>query len=51
MCWLFSWVGQNPRGLLSCISYLEKDFEDRRLEGLRRREYERIRRKPGEKVC
>ena len=34
MCWLNSWVGQNSRGLLSCISYLEKDSEDRRLDEL-----------------
>ena len=31
LCWLNSWVGQNSRGPLSCISYLEKDSEDRRL--------------------
>ena len=34
MCWLNSWVGQNCRGPLSCISYLEKDSKDRRLKGL-----------------
>ena len=34
VCWLNSWAGQNSGSSFSCISYLEKHSEDRRLEGL-----------------
>ena len=34
VCWLNLWVGKNFGSLLSCITYLEKDSEDRKLKGL-----------------
>ena len=41
MCWINSWIGQNSRGPLSCISYLEKDSEDRRLDELEEESWEK----------